>query len=99
MSYDEKIESMVLADEPCPDCGSRHHRSCESISRIVVGVCREDNPRDVDDAYGAGTYARLFPKCELCLDVFVDKEGDFCSECQEIITADGRSKDPAHGRE
>ena len=27
---------------------------------IVVGVCREDNPRDVDEAYGAGTYARLF---------------------------------------
>jgi hypothetical protein len=24
-----KIESMTLALEPCPDCGSRHHRSCE----------------------------------------------------------------------
>jgi hypothetical protein len=24
----EKIESMTLATEPCPDCGSRHHRSC-----------------------------------------------------------------------
>ena len=23
-----KIESMALADEPCPDCGSNHHRSC-----------------------------------------------------------------------
>ena len=28
---------------------------------IIVGVCREDNPRDVDEAYGAGTYERLFP--------------------------------------
>lgn len=28
---------------------------------IAIGVCREDNPADVDDAYGAGTYARLFP--------------------------------------
>lgn len=30
--------------------------------RIVVGVCREDNPADVDEAYGEGTYARLFPE-------------------------------------
>ena len=29
--------------------------------KIIVGVCREDNPRDVDEAYGAGTYERLFP--------------------------------------
>jgi hypothetical protein len=29
---------------------------------IVIGVCREDNPRDVDEAYGAGTYDRLFPQ-------------------------------------
>jgi len=26
---EDKIESMVLADEPCPDCGSNHHRSCQ----------------------------------------------------------------------
>lgn len=25
-----KIESMTLATEPCPDCGSGRHRSCES---------------------------------------------------------------------
>lgn len=25
-----KIESMTLADEPCPDCGSQHHRSCKA---------------------------------------------------------------------
>jgi hypothetical protein len=29
--------------------------------RFVIGVCLEDNPRDVDEAYGAGTYDRLFP--------------------------------------
>jgi hypothetical protein len=29
--------------------------------RAVVGVYREDNPQDVDEAYGAGTYERLFP--------------------------------------
>jgi hypothetical protein len=23
-----QIDSMVLADEPCPDCGSNHHKSC-----------------------------------------------------------------------
>jgi hypothetical protein len=28
---------------------------------VIVGVCREDDPDDVDEAYGAGTYARLFP--------------------------------------
>jgi hypothetical protein len=26
---DTKVESMVLATEPCPDCGSDHHRSCD----------------------------------------------------------------------
>jgi len=25
----KKIESMVQAEEPCPDCGSSHHRSCK----------------------------------------------------------------------
>lgn len=30
------------------------------MTHIIVGVCREDNPRDVDEAYGEGTYARLF---------------------------------------
>jgi hypothetical protein len=29
--------------------------------KVIVGVCREDNPHDVDEAYGKGTYARLFP--------------------------------------
>ena len=33
----------------------------DETPKIIVGVCREDNPRDVDEAYGAGTYARLFP--------------------------------------
>jgi hypothetical protein len=27
---EDKIESMVLATEPCPDCGSNHHRSCNA---------------------------------------------------------------------
>lgn len=30
--------------------------------RAIVGICREDNPADVDEAYGQGTYARLFPE-------------------------------------
>jgi hypothetical protein len=34
---------------------------CFKAVDIVVGVCREDNPRDVDEAYGPGTYERLFP--------------------------------------
>jgi len=29
----EKIESMVLAEEPCPDCGSGRHRSCKAAPR------------------------------------------------------------------
>jgi hypothetical protein len=29
---------------------------------VIIGVCREDNPQDVDEAYGEGTYARLFPE-------------------------------------
>lgn len=32
--------------------------------KIIVGVCREDDPQDVDEAYGPGTYARLFPESE-----------------------------------
>jgi len=32
--------------------------------KIIVGVCREDDPEDMDTAYGAGTYARLFPSTE-----------------------------------
>ena len=36
----------------------------EKEIKIIVGVCREDSPRDVDEAYGAGTYERLFPSLE-----------------------------------
>jgi hypothetical protein len=28
---EEKTESMVLATEPCPDCGSDRHRSCDPL--------------------------------------------------------------------
>lgn len=34
--------------------------------RIAVGICREDDPADVDEAYGKGTYERLFPSCDSC---------------------------------
>jgi hypothetical protein len=34
------------------------------IPKIIVGICPEDNPRDVDETYGPGTYARLFPSDE-----------------------------------
>ena len=36
----------------------------DSELRIIIGVSRHDNPRDVDEAYGAGTYDRLFPQTE-----------------------------------
>jgi hypothetical protein len=29
---------------------------------VIIGVCCEDNSHDVDEAYGIGTYARLFPE-------------------------------------
>lgn len=39
--------------------------------KVVVGVCREDRPADVDETYGVGTYERLFPdggvtRCPFC---------------------------------
>lgn len=66
------------------------------MSQIIVGVCREDNPRDVDEAYGEGTYARLFPMCEGCDDIPVKTAGDFCPECQADIDRDSRQEDPKH---
>jgi hypothetical protein len=33
---------------------------------IITAVCEEDSPADVDEAYGPGTYDRLFPRCEEC---------------------------------
>lgn len=44
---DTKIESMVQADEPCPDCGSQRHRSCDQ-SR-TAGI---DMMPDVEDGRG-----------------------------------------------
>ncbi len=45
--------------------------------KVIVGVCKEDNPHDVDEAYGAGTYARLFPVCPQC-----DNEDQYCAFCE-----------------
>ena len=36
----------------------------DSELRIIIGVSRHDNRLDVDAAYGAGTYDRLFPESE-----------------------------------
>jgi hypothetical protein len=44
--------------------------------KIIVGVCQWDNPSDVDEAYGKGTYYRLFPECPSC---FGDAES--CTLC------------------
>ena len=59
---------------------------------IVVGVCREDNPADVDEVYGKGTYARLFPP-----KTYQDE-----NEAESEESADDRHDDPArksvHGR-
>lgn len=52
----------------------------ETRPRIVVGVCREDDPADVDEAYGAGTYARLFPACDICGERVELKDG-VCGPC------------------
>ena len=76
--------------------------SVEQI-RIMIGVCREDNPRDVDEAYGAGTYERLYPTeeaCEGCNDFPALSNSTFCSNCLTIMDADSRYEDPArsHGR-
>jgi hypothetical protein len=68
--------------------------------KMVVGICREDNPRDVDEAYGPGTYASLYPKCIGCFSVFVDEEETYCPECQAEIDLDAREKSATgtHGR-
>jgi hypothetical protein len=49
---------------------------------IIVGVCREDNRADVDEAYGAGTYDRLFSdddECPDCHKALISNEHD-CGE-------------------
>lgn len=72
----DKVLGQVSPDAPT----SQPAPACE----IIVGVCREDNPADVDDAYGAGTYARLFPKCEECGDVpstHVTNDFELCDDC------------------
>lgn len=64
------------------------------VTTIIIGVCREDNPRDVDDAYGPGTYDRLFPKCEGCDDNPVKSAGEYCAECQAEIDRDTIDRGP-----
>jgi hypothetical protein len=39
---DDKVESMGLADEPCPDCGSEHHRSCSCDAATIRFMSRPD---------------------------------------------------------
>ena len=51
--------------------------------KAIVGVCREDNPADVDDTYGAGTYDTLFPTCPHCEHKYEREELHMCPETQE----------------
>jgi hypothetical protein len=59
--------------------------------KAIVGICRHDNPHDVDEAYGEGTYARLFPsdddieEAELGNFQPPNADGPFCTECGEPI--------------
>lgn len=39
--------------------GSTNNNS--RLLRAIIGICKEDDPRDVDEAYGEGTYAACFP--------------------------------------
>ena len=66
----------MFADIPCDDSGE-----AEPEPKIIVGVCREDDPADVDEAYGTGTYARMFPSvsCEEC---GANYQGWKCARCQ-----------------
>ena len=52
--------------------------------KVIVGICREDNPRDVDEAYGKGTYAKLF-LCEGCEDAPRPDGERFCAECKAEV--------------
>lgn len=45
--------------------------------KMTVAVCKEDNPADVDAAYDAGTYARLFPE--------IDIEAVLLDACKEAL--------------
>ena len=63
---DEATETIEYREKRpyCEYCAEEYDAGAEPPVSIVVGVCREDNPRDVDEAYGPGTYARLFPDTE-----------------------------------
>jgi hypothetical protein len=52
---------------------------------VIVGVCREDSQFDVDEAYGPGTYARLFPKdeCPHCGEEYFRGDLHMCADTQE----------------
>lgn len=67
---------------------------------IIVGVCHEDDPRDVDEAYGPGTYARLFPNtdyednCPTCkgrgtVNPLTAPAGYFCTGMTDCPDCDG----------
>lgn len=55
--------------------------------RIVVGVSIQDDPADVDAAYGDGTFSRLFPRCEECSERYPAKEliDEICTTCREAL--------------
>jgi hypothetical protein len=48
----EKTESMTLAEEPCPDCGSGQHRSC-TPAKIVGGTFGNGNESSEVPATGS----------------------------------------------
>lgn len=52
---------------------------------VIVGVCREDSRYDVDEAYGTGTYDRLFPQeeCPHCGESYFLGDLHLCRDTQE----------------
>jgi len=53
MTENWKCDHGKYADDFCSEC-----EESESDVKVIVGVCREDDPQDVDEAYGIGTYTQ-----------------------------------------
>lgn len=51
-----KVESMVLAEEPCPDCGSNQHRSCGTGQRQGVRPTKPIAPGETVCEHGLRPY-------------------------------------------